>query len=375
MRVLLTGGGTAGHINPALAIASSIRTAYPDAEILFVGAEGKMETKLVPKAGYPIKTMRVQGFYRKPTLKNLVRNVGTVWYMLTAGQVSASILKEFRPDIAIGTGGYVCGPILRKALKMGIPVLVHESNAFPGITVKALAKEGATILLCNEDARKHLPAGSHAIVTGNPLRVDFRNINTKEAKQKARQELGLDDRPVILSFGGSLGAKYINEAMVGVLLNSLKDGSLQHIHGVGSAGYAETCAALKQAGVPFQGNGISVREYIDDMPRCMAAADLIISRCGAMTLSEIPAAGKPSVLIPSPYVAENHQYHNAMTLVERGAALCIEEKDLSADSLWDAICQVTKHPTRMQEMAENAAKMAIFDADDRILQVIKDTLS
>lgn len=375
MRVLLTGGGTAGHINPALAIASSIRAAYPDAEILFVGAEGKMETKLVPKAGYPIKTMRVQGFYRKPTLKNLVRNVGTVWYMLTAGQVSASILKEFRPDIAIGTGGYVCGPILRKALKMGIPVLVHESNAFPGITVKALAKEGATILLCNEDARRHLPAGSHAIVTGNPLRVDFRNINTKEAKQKARQELGLDDRPVILSFGGSLGAKYINEAMVGVLQNSLKDGSLQHIHGVGSAGYAETCAALKQAGVPLQGNGISVREYIDDMPRCMAAADLIISRCGAMTLSEIPAAGKPSVLIPSPYVAENHQYHNAMTLVERGAALCIEEKDLSADSLWDAICQVTKHPTRMQEMAENAAKMAIFDADDRILQVIKDTLS
>lgn len=375
MRVLLTGGGTAGHINPALAIAGSIRAAYPDAEILFVGAEGKMETKLVPKAGYPIKTMRVQGFYRKPTLKNLVRNVGTVWYMVTAGQVSASILKEFRPDIAIGTGGYVCGPILRKALKMGIPVLVHESNAFPGITVKALAKEGATILLCNEDARKHLPAESRAIVTGNPLREDFRHINTPQARQKARQELGLDDRPVILSFGGSLGAKYINEAMVGVLQNSLKDGALQHIHGVGSAGYADTCAALKHAGVPLQGNGVWVKEYIDDMPRCMAAADLIISRCGAMTLSEIPAAGKPSILIPSPYVAENHQYHNAMTLVDRGAALCIEEKDLSAESLWDAICQVTKHPQRMQEMAENAAKMAIFDADDRILQVIKDTLS
>lgn len=375
MRVLLTGGGTAGHINPALSIATTIRSAYPDAEILFVGAQGKMETKLVPKAGYPIETMKVQGFYRKPTPKNLVHNIATVWYMLAADKKSANILKSFQPDIAIGTGGYVCGPILRKALKTGIPVLVHESNAFPGITVKTLAKEGATILLCNESARKHLPAGSKAIVTGNPLRGDFMQIGTKEAKEKARKELGLDNRPLILSFGGSLGAKYINEAMVGVLQKSMKTGKLQHIHGVGSGGYAETCAALNAAGVPLSENGITVREYIDDMARCMAAADLIISRCGAMTLSEIPAAGKPAILIPSPYVAENHQYHNAMTLVEQDAALCIEEKDLSADSLWEAILSVTDSPARLVQMGENAAKMAILDADARILSVIQDTLA
>jgi UDP-N-acetylglucosamine--N-acetylmuramyl-(pentapeptide) pyrophosphoryl-undecaprenol N-acetylglucosamine transferase len=258
---------------------------------------------------------------------------------------------------------------------MGIPVLVHESNAFPGITVKTLAKEGATILLCNESARKHLPAGSKAIVTGNPLRADFMQIGTKQAKENARKELGLDDRPLVLSFGGSLGAKYINEAMVGVLQKSVKAGKLQHIHGVGSGGYAETCAALKDAGVPLNGNGISVREYIDDMARCMAAADLIISRCGAMTLSEIPAAGKPAILIPSPYVAENHQYHNAMTLVQQDAALCIEEKDLSADSLWEAILSVTDSPARLVQMGENAAKMAILDADVRILSVIQATLA
>ncbi len=375
MRVLLTGGGTAGHINPALSIANTIKTAFPDAEILFVGAKGKMETKLVPKAGYPIETMKVQGFYRKPTPKNLVHNLNTVRYLLAADKKSTDILRSFQPDIAIGTGGYVCGPILRKALKMGIPVLVHESNAFPGITVKALAKEGATILLCNESARQHLPAGSKAVVTGNPLRADFMQIGTQKAKEKARKELGLDHRPLVLSFGGSLGAKHINEAMVGVLQNSMKAGKLQHIHGVGSGGFADTSAALKAAGVPLNENGIMVREYIDDMARCMAAADLIISRCGAMTLSEIPAAGKPAILIPSPYVAENHQYHNAMTLVKQDAALCIEEKDLSADSLWEAILSVTDHPDRLALMGENAAKMAILDASDRILSVIKDTLT
>ncbi len=374
MRVLVTGGGTAGHINPALAIADSIRREYPEAEILFVGAEGKMETDLVPKAGYPIKTVKVQGFYRKLSVKNLVHNAGAVVHMLTASHISGNILKEFKPDIAIGTGGYVCGPILRKALKMHIPVLVHESNAFPGMTVKALAKEGATVLLCSEDARKHLPANCKAIVTGNPLRPEFAFLYTAEAKAAARKELGLSELPLVLSFGGSLGARRINEAMAGVLERSRKEGKLQHIHGVGKAGWETTTALLKEKGVPLTANGIAVREYIDDMPRCMAAADLIISRCGAMTLSEIPAAGKPAILIPSPYVAENHQYHNAMALVNKGAALCIEEKDLSADSLWEAIQRITADPAYMQQMAENAARLAIRDADARIMAVIKEVL-
>ncbi len=374
MRVLVTGGGTAGHINPALAIADSIRKEYPQAEILFVGAEGKMETELVPKAGYPIKTVKVQGFYRKLDLKSMVHNAQAVMHMLTASHISGNILKEFKPDIAIGTGGYVCGPILRKALKMHIPVLVHESNAFPGVTVKALAKEGATILLCSEDARKHLPANCKTVITGNPLRPEFASLHTAQAKAAARKELGLDERPLVLSFGGSLGARRINEAMAGVLERSRKEGKLQHIHGVGKAGWETTTALLKEKGVPLLANGIAVREYIDDMPRCMAAADLIISRCGAMTLSEIPAAGKPAILIPSPYVAENHQYHNAMALVNKGAALCIEEKDLSEETLWDAIQKATANPKTMQEMAKNAENLAIRDADTRIMAVIKETL-
>lgn len=374
MRVLVTGGGTAGHINPALAIAEIIKKEYPDTEFLFVGAEGKMETELVPKAGYPIKTVKVQGFYRSLSPAAVKHNIGAAINVLTATRTSADILKTFQPDICIGTGGYVCGPILRKALKMHIPVLVHESNAFPGVTVKMLAKDGATVLLCSEAARKHLPQNSNVIITGNPLRPAFATMHTAQAKAQARKELGVDDRPLVVSFGGSLGAQYINEAMVEVLSRSHKNGKLQHIHGVGKGGWDDVSATLKTKGVPLDADGIAVRPYIDNMPTCMAAADLIISRCGAMTLSEIPAAGKPSILIPSPYVAENHQYHNAMALVNKGAAVCIEEKDLTADRLWDAILDITSNPARMQQMADAAAALAIRDADARILAAIKEVL-
>lgn len=370
MRVLMTGGGTAGHINPALAIASKIKQENPDADILFVGAEGRMETQLVPAAGFPIRTVDVRGFQRKLSLKNVGRNLSAAVHAVTAGTASARILREFRPDIAIGTGGYVCGPILRKAAQMGIPVVVHESNAFPGVTVKMLAKS-ATVLVADEAARRHLPENTRVIVTGNPLRPDFLSIG----KEQARKELGLDGRPLILSFGGSLGARRLNETMTEVLRRSHAQGRFQHIHATGRSGWDSTCAALKENGVPLKGGGITVREYIDDMPRCMAAADVVISRCGAMTLSELPAAGKASILIPSPNVAENHQYYNAMALVKKEAAVCIEEKDLTPDSLWEAVESIAGHPDVLHTMAENARRGAILDASDRIYAVIRDILS
>lgn len=371
MRVLMTGGGTAGHINPALAIASRICRENPDAEILFVGAKGRMETKLVPAAGFRIQTMDVRGFQRRLSVKNVGRNLSAAAHAVTAGMESSRILKDFRPDIAIGTGGYVSGPVLRKAARMGIPVVVHESNAFPGVTVKMLAKYAAAILIADETARKYLPQGCKVIVTGNPIRNDFLNIS----KEQARRELGVDSRPLILSFGGSLGAQRINAAMVEVLDRSCHQGDLQHIHATGSGGYEETCRALREKGVPLDRDGIHVREYIDDMPRCMAAADLVISRCGAMTLSELPAAGKPAILIPSPNVAENHQYHNAMALVKRGAAVCIEEKELTADRLWDSIREIVDSSEKMKEMGSNARRTAILDASDRIYAVICDILA
>lgn len=370
MRVLMTGGGTAGHVNPALAIAAKIKQESPAAEILFVGAKGRMETTLVPAAGYTIVTIDVRGFQRRLSLKNIGRNLSAAVHAVTAGAACSHILKEFRPDIAIGTGGYVSGPILRKAAKMGIPVLVHESNAYPGVTVKMLAKYAAATMIAEEAARKYLPDGARVVVTGNPLRSDFLHLD----RAAARRELNLDERPLVLSFGGSLGAAHINRAMAEVLARSAGEGKLQHIHAAGHAGYEEMKQLLREKGVGGNTPGISVREYIDDMPRCMAAADLVISRCGAMTLSELPAAGKPSILIPSPYVAENHQYHNAMALVRRGAAVCIEEKDLTGDVLWKAIQEITSSPDRMHQMGENAGKAAILDADERIYRVIRQTL-
>lgn len=370
MRVLMTGGGTAGHINPALAIADKIKAEQPDAAILFVGAKGRMETTLVPQSGYPIKTVDVRGFQRRLSVKNVGRNIGAAFHAVSSGFEAGRIIRDFAPDIAIGTGGYVSGPVLRKAAKMGVPVLTHESNALPGVTVKMLAKYAAATMIASDAARQYLPPDVRVVITGNPLRPGF----LAPDKAKARQELGLDNRPLVLSFGGSLGAQHINDAMLDVLEKSAEGGHIQHIHATGKAAYADFCRRMEERQLA-PADGIVVREYIDDMPRCMAAADLVICRCGAMTLSELPAAGKPSILIPSPYVAENHQYHNAMALVNKGAAVCIEEKDLTGDSLWEALCGLMDTPEKLRQMGENARQAAILDASDRIYAVITETLA
>ena len=369
MRILMAGGGTAGHINPALAIADTIKAKHPDAEILFVGVKGKMETTLVPAAGYPLKTVTVQGFQRRLSLKNIGRNVAAAYHAVTAGFEAARIIKDFSPDLAIGTGGYVCGPVLQKAARMGVPVLLHESNALPGVTVKMLAKYAKAVMIADDAARKHLPEGTRVVVTGNPLRRDFTAMDQKTA----RQELGVDDRPLVLCFGGSLGARHLNEAIAGVLKRNQKDQNLQFIVGTGRGeNYQKMQALLAELGVKPDGIHVQVREYIDDMPRCMAAADLVVSRCGAMTLSELPAMKKPSVLVPSPYVAENHQFYNAMALADRGAALCIEEKDLTDARLWDTIEKTALSPDTLKSMSEAAGNAAVLDAHDRIYAVVKE---
>lgn len=365
MRVLMTGGGTAGHINPALAIADKIKKEHPDAEILFVGAKGRMETRLVPQAGYELKEVQVSGFSRKLTPAGIVHNVKTVTRAVTAGFTCGKILRAFQPDVAIGTGGYVCGPVLRKAAKMGIPVVVHEANALPGVTVKMLCQYAKAVLVCNEEAKNRLPATANVTVTGNPVKAAFTGYD----RATARAELGLDARPLVLSFGGSLGAEKINESMLTVLKNSAENGTVQHIHATGKGNFESFTAALGD--MP---DGVQVREYIDDMPRCMAAADLVISRCGAMTLAELPIAAKPSILIPSPYVAENHQFFNAQVLVNRGAAVCIEEKDLSGDVLWTTVNSLVSDSEKLRAMAASAATLAVPDATDRIYAAIMDVL-
>ncbi len=368
MKILLAGGGTAGHINPALAIASYVKDKEPDTEILFIGNRDGMEQTLVKKAGFDIESIVISGFKRNFKPQSIVHNVKTVSRMFTSSAKAKKIIAKFSPDICIGTGGYVSGPVVRTAANMGIPCIIHEQNAFPGVTTKMLSKKVKKVMLAVEDAKKHLDSSVDFAVTGNPIREQILTID----KEQARKELGLDERPVVLSFGGSLGARCINEAVAGLVAKSAKDQKYQHIHAYGQQGLWFP-QLLKDKGVDIDKyDNLDIRQYIDNMPVCLAACDLVVSRAGAITLSEIQAKGKPAVLIPSPYVAENHQYHNAMALVNKNAATLIEEKDLNEDRLIKAVEQMVSDKELLREYSENAASMAITDASERIYQIIRE---
>lgn len=367
MKVLFAGGGTAGHINPALAIAGYIREKEPNAKILYIGNKGGMEERLVPDAGFAFKTVTISGFQRKITPKHILENIRTISRIFTSGGQAKRLIQEFRPDICIGTGGYVSGPVIRAAMKLGIPSVIHEQNAFPGMTNKMLAKHATKVLLAVDDARKYFQT-DQCVLTGNPVREELIGAN----KQAARAKLGLDSRPMILSFGGSLGARTINESMAELLLQSGKTGQFQHIHGYGQYG-TWMPDLLGKKGLNLKlAKHIDVREYISNMPDCLAAADLVICRAGAITLSELQAQGKASILIPSPNVAENHQYHNAMAMVNRDAALMIEEKDLSGDALCKTVENLFAVSGKVEQIGRNAKKMAILDANERIYRIVKE---
>ena len=370
MKILFAGGGTAGHINPALAIAGYVRERQPDAEILYVGCTGGMEERLVPQAGFEFKGISVQGFRRKATPKAIKENIVTVKKAISAGKASRKIIQEFQPDICVGTGGYVSGPVLRAAAKLGVPTVIHEQNAFPGVTNKMLAKNADRVMLAMPAAKKHFNSKCRFAETGNPVRGAILTADREES----RKELGLDERPVILSFGGSLGARIINESLADIISRSSKDGKYQHIHAYGQYGKWFPDLVREKGGDPDAEN-MDIREYINDMPVCLAAADLVIARAGAITLSEIQVKGKPSILIPSPNVAENHQFHNAMSLVEKDAAVMIEEKDLTPEKLTEEIDKLAGDPERLETYAANAKKMAISDSAKRIYGVIIEVLA
>jgi UDP-N-acetylglucosamine--N-acetylmuramyl-(pentapeptide) pyrophosphoryl-undecaprenol N-acetylglucosamine transferase len=370
MKVLLAGGGTAGHINPALAIAGYIKNKRSDAEFLFIGNRGGMEQRLVPQAGFEIKSITISGFKRSFSPKSMLENVKTVSRTFTSSREAKKIIAEFKPDICIGTGGYVSGPVIRTAAKMGIPCIIHEQNAYPGITNKMLAKSVKKVMLAVPDAKKYFDKNVDFVITGNPVRQEI--LTAK--KEESRKELGLDNRPVVLSFGGSLGARKINEAVADLVARSGIDGRYQHIHAYGSYGdWFPQLVEEKGTDIADCPN-LDIRPYIDNMPTCMAAADLVISRAGAITLSEIQAMGKPAILIPSPNVAENHQYHNAMALVNAGAADIIEEKDLTGAALMRKADKMLLNPEKLEKYSENSRKMAITDANERIYSVVKKVL-
>ena len=368
MRVLIACGGTGGHINPGLAIADIIKKKYPDAEFLFAGTPKGMESKLVPKAAYKLETIKVAGFQRKISLENIGRNAKALAYLATSGRRAKQIIEGFKPDIAIGTGGYAAGPVIRKAARMGIPTAIHEQNAYPGVTNKLLSKEVDYVMLTVEEALKFMDKSRFEYsVTGLPVRS---NINTM-SREEARKKLGFDDSFTILSFGGSLGAGCINETMTEVVKwHTGKKLPVNHIHGYGGMGKDSFPQAMKEAGIPLKSDRLRITEYINDMDVCLAAADLVICRSGASTLAELEAAGKASILIPSPIVAGNHQYHNAMVLGKAGAAVVIEQKDVTNERMIAEIEKLYNDSEKVKAMSESAAKLHLTDTNDRILEVV-----
>ena len=369
MKILFACGGTAGHINPALSVADSLCKKYPGTEVLFAGNPNGMEARLVPKAGYPFVPIEVAGIQRKINVRNIARNAKALYLLAKSGPRASKIIRDFDPDIVMGTGGYVSGPILRKAHQLGYKTVTHEQNAFPGVTTKLLVPMVDKVLLAMPGARKHLKINdeSKLIVTGNPVREAIFSAD----RQLSRMRLGVNDKICLLSFGGSLGARRINEAIADVMKWHYGSGKIHHIHATGSYDYEDFLEMLKERGVDhLSDDSLDVREYIDNMPTCLAAADLVICRAGAITLSELQCAGRASVLIPSPNVAENHQYHNAMELVEQGAAEILEEKDLSGESLIALLQRLTEDRGKIEAIGAAAAKMAIKDANDRIVDEI-----
>lgn len=367
MKILFATGGTAGHINPALAVASYIRETHSDAEIMFIGTADHMESRLVPDAGFDFRTIDISGFRRSFSPSAISHNIKTVSRLIKSSGESKKIIREFNPEVVVGFGGYVSGPVLQAAVKLGIPTCIHEQNAYPGITNKTLAKEVDTVMLTVEDAKNHLEVKNDVSVTGLPVRGELLRAD----KQMARAQLGIpDNKYLVLSFGGSLGAKPLNEAMYSILINSAENGKYCHIHSVGTNGSDFLELFEKDGFVNGRKGTVEVRQYIDNMDVCMAAADLVIGRAGASSLSEIEAMGKASILIPSPYVAENHQYHNAMALVNRNAGFVIEEKELSDKVLSDKIDELLSNPALLREVETNAKKMAVNDSREKIAEII-----
>lgn len=364
-RILIAAGGTGGHINPALGTAGYIKEKAPDAEIIFAGTKDKMEARLVPQAGYELKTIEISGFYRSFSPSAIKHNIGTLSKLLKSSSQAKKIIKDFEPDLVIGFGGYVSGPVLRMAAKLGIPTAIHEQNAFPGVTNKALAGRVDRVMLTAKQAEKYMKPKNPCVITGLPIRGDI----LKADPDFAKAELNLEGKPLVLSMGGSLGAKPVNDAVLGMIIKKCKDNDCVFLHATGKGGdwFAEE---LKKAGIdPEKQKNVCVVEYID-IPKCLPAADLVISRSGASTLSELQALGKPSILIPSPYVTENHQYHNAMALVENNAAVILEEKDLTPDSLTQKADELLHNRERLEEIGRNAKAMAVSDATERIYETL-----
>ena len=364
MNVIFTCGGTGGHINPAIAVANSWKERHPDSKILFIGGKGNMEEELVPKAGYDLTVMHAFGIERSLSLAAIKNNFWAIKSVIKGVHRCKKIIKEFNADIVVGTGGYASFPALLAARKLGVPTCVHEANAMPGLTTRLVADWVDKVLVCFPESAKYYRHPEKVEVVGMPVRRAF----VFAEKEKARKELGLGDGPVVVSAFGSQGARAMNE-LTAELFKLEQDAGFpfHHIHAVGSYGWDWMPEYVKQQGVDLsKAPSIDMREYIYNMPTVMAAADVIISRAGASSCSEIAASGTPCVLIPSPNVTDNHQEKNARALEAQGGAIVLQEKECTAQRLFAEISALLKDEKRYKAMGNALYTMAVPDSAERL---------
>lgn len=362
MKILLSGGGTGGHIYPALALVRRIKEQYPHAEFLYIGTDRGLESKIVPKAGVPFQSVEIQGLRRSLSLDNLK----TLFLMATSISKSKKIIKEFQPDVVVGTGGYVCAPVLYAASRLGIPSIIHEQNSVAGVTNKFLARYVDKICLCFEDARNDFQKYADKVIyTGNPRAQEVVSITEKTSLSNYQLK---EDLPTVLIFGGSRGAEKINQSLVDAA-SSFAGKPYQALLITGDIHYEKIKKQI-EALVPAVTN-VKVVPYVEQMPALFNSIDLVACRSGATTLTELTALGIPSILIPSPYVTNNHQLKNAQSLSKNSAAEIIEEVDLNEKSLFSLIDSLLTNPEKRNDMAEKAKELGVPDAADRLMDIVR----
>lgn len=364
MRVLFTGGGTAGHVSPALAISEIITDSYEGCKIAFVGRKNGDENRAVSRAGYKLYTLDIAPLHRSLTLKN----IKVLKKLVSSGSQARKIIKEFKPDLIIGTGGYVSYPILRAGIKLNIPTLLHESNAYPGLVTRLLSKKVNAVMLGIEDGIKYLSPRVNAVAVGNPVRRGFCNIS----RDKARESLGIKRGEIfILSFGGSGGSEKLNDTIIGFMKSRSKAEGIRHIHASGRKYYDD----IKKSYPELTSGKSKIVPYIENMPEMLCAADIAITRSGAMTIAELSKAATPAILIPSPNVAANHQYKNAKALDDAGAALLLTEDKLTPDTLNESVFSLINDLSLQRKMKEKLKHLSGKECEQNILKVIKNTLN
>lgn len=367
MKVVIAAAGTGGHINPGIAIASKIKEKNKKSDILFIGTNRGLENDLVPRAGYKLKTIRAYGIERKLTVQNLKR----LYYTTKSIGEAKRILKDFRAEVVIGTGGYICIPVMIAARRLGIPTLLHESNAFPGVSVKLLSKKVNTVMVGFEDAKERLPNAKNVVVTGNPTKIkkrEFSNLKKNEIIEQMGLKPGL---PIVLVFGGSQGAQSINHSFLQIIQKK-ENSNYQIMWAAGPSQYEEIKLVLKREKIDIDCiENVKIVPYIYNMEEVLNSIDLVVCRSGAMTITEIAIVGKPAIFIPFPFATENHQEYNARVLEKVGAAKIILDKDLDATILHKEIENIICSKKEMIEMGKKANSCAIHHVEDKIYHEIE----